>query len=73
MKCDMYYNSEYHDVKTSGEALRIRKSTVLLTGQTRAQLNFKGKKIDQISMSRQEYVWKKLMIFLLKLDAVGMN
>ena len=52
---DMYYNSEYHDVKKLGEALRIRKSTDLLTGQMQAQLNFKGKKIDQVSMSRQEY------------------
>lgn len=52
---DMYYNSEYHDVKKLGEAIRIRKSTDLLTGQMQAQLNFKGKKIDQVSMSRQEY------------------
>lgn len=52
---DMYYNSEYHDVKKLGEALRIRKSRDLSTGQTRAQINFKGKKIDRVSMSRQEY------------------
>ena len=43
---DMYYNSEYHDV---------RKTRDLLTGKTRAQINFKGKKMDQISMSRREY------------------
>lgn len=52
---DMYYNSEYHDVRKCDEALRIRKTRDLLTGKTRAQINFKGKKIDQISMSRQEY------------------
>ncbi len=52
---DMYYNSEHHDVKKLGEALRIRKSTDLFNGQTQAQLNFKGKKMDQVSMSRQEY------------------
>ena len=54
-ECDMYYNSAYHDVKERGEALRIRKSTDLRTGKTTAQINFKGKKIDQVSMSRQEY------------------
>ena len=52
---DMYYNSVYHDVKKRGEALRIRKSTDLSTSRERAQINFKGKKIDQVSMSRQEY------------------
>lgn len=52
---DMYYNSEYHDVKKYDEALRIRKTRDLLTGKTKAQINFKGKKIDQISMSRREY------------------
>lgn len=52
---DMYYNSLYHDVKKLGEALRIRKSTNLSTGNLQAQINFKGKKIDRISMSRQEY------------------
>ena len=52
---DMYYNSLYHDVKKLGEALRIRKSTNLSTGNLQAQINFKGKKLDRISMSRQEY------------------
>lgn len=52
---DMYYNSLYHDAKKLGEALRIRKSTNLFTGKTQAQINFKGKKLDRISMSRQEY------------------
>ena len=54
-ECDMYYNSLYHDVKKLGEALRIRKSTNLSTGKLQAQINFKGKKIDDVSMSRQEY------------------
>ena len=54
-ECDMYYNSLYHDVKKLGEALRIRKSTNLFTGKLQAQINFKGKKIDDVSMSRQEY------------------
>lgn len=54
-ECDMYYNSLYHDVKKMGEALRIRKSTNLFTGKLQAQINFKGKKIDDVSMSRQEY------------------
>ncbi len=54
-ECDMYYNSEYHDVKKLGEALRIRKSIDISSGRIQAQINFKGKKIDQVSMSRQEY------------------
>ena len=54
-ECDMYYNSLYHDVKKLGEALRIRKSKDLSTGKIQAQINFKGKKLDRISMSRQEY------------------
>lgn len=52
---DLYYNSEYHDVKKRDEALRIRKSTDLNTGKVQAQINFKGKKVDQVSMSRKEY------------------
>lgn len=52
---DIYYNSNYHDVRERDEALRIRKSTDLLTGQVCAQVNFKGKKIDRVSMSRSEY------------------
>lgn len=52
---DMYYNSTHHDVREHDEALRIRKSTDLLTGRERAQVNFKGKKIDRASMSRSEY------------------
>lgn len=52
---DMYYNSAYHDVRKHDEALRIRKTRNLLTGKTGAQINFKGKKLDQISMSRREY------------------
>lgn len=52
---DMYYNSEYHDVRKRDEALRIRKTSNLSTGESYSQINFKGKKIDQISMSRSEY------------------
>ena len=52
---DMYYNSEYHDVRKYDEALRIRKSEDLRTGEKKAQINFKGKKIDRVSMSRREY------------------
>lgn len=52
---DLYYNSACHDVVKRDEALRIRKSTDLSTGVCRAQINFKGKKMDQVSMSRREY------------------
>lgn len=52
---DMYYNSIYYDIRSRDEALRIRKSTDLQTQKSKAQINFKGKKIDQVSMSRREY------------------
>lgn len=52
---DTYYNSEYYDVKSRDEALRIRRSLDLESGKHTAQINFKGKKIDRVSMSRREY------------------
>lgn len=52
---DQYYNGDHHNVKDRGEALRIRESTDLATGASCAQINFKGRKIDNVSMSRPEY------------------
>ena len=52
---DMYFNSDHYDIKKRDEALRIRKSTYIAENRTTAQINFKGPKIDKISMSRIEY------------------
>ena len=51
---DTYFNSVYHDVKKRDEALRIRTSTDCRSGISKTQINFKGPKLDKISMSRME-------------------
>ena len=51
---DTYFNSSYYDMKEKDEALRIRRSRNLKTGEEWAQLNCKGAKLDQISMTRKE-------------------
>ena len=54
---DTYFNSVYHDVKKRDEALRIRTSTDCRSGISKTQINFKGPKLDKISMS--EWNWKQ--------------
>ena len=51
---DIYFNSEYRNKKERDEALRIRKSRDCDTGEQKVQINFKGPKIDAVSMSRME-------------------
>lgn len=51
---DTYFNSVYHDVKKRDEALRIRTSTDCRSGISKTQINFKGPKLDKVSMSRME-------------------
>lgn len=51
---DIYFNSDYHNIKERDEALRIRKSRDCDTGDQKVQINFKGPKIDAVSMSRME-------------------
>lgn len=51
---DIYFNSIYHDVKKRDEALRIRTSTDCRSGISKTQINFKGPKLDKVSMSRME-------------------
>ena len=59
---DTYFNSVYHDVKKRDEALRIRTSTDCRSGISKTQINFKGPKLDKISMSRMEL--KNILIHL---------
>lgn len=52
---DTYFNSVYYDLKENDKALRIRRTTDKITGKEWAELNCKGPKLDDISMSRKEY------------------
>ena len=51
---DIYFNSDYHNIKERDEALRIRKSRDCDIGEQKVQISFKGPKIDAVSMSRME-------------------
>lgn len=51
---DDYYTSDYYDVKLRGEALRIRMSQSLSDNSIVSTINFKGKRLDGVSMSRNE-------------------
>lgn len=51
---DTYYTSKFHDFKANDEALRIRTSCNLVSGKIESFVTYKGKKLDDISMSRLE-------------------
>lgn len=51
---DRYFNNPACDLKARDEALRVRQSTDLTTGASHSQINFKGPKIDTITISRKE-------------------
>lgn len=51
---DTYYTSDYYDFKEQDEALRIRESKDLISGKVTSYLTYKGKKLDEVSMSRNE-------------------
>ncbi len=43
---DTYFDNQQGDIRANGEALRVRETKDHLTGRSRAQINFKGKKLD---------------------------
>lgn len=51
---DLYFTSKERDLWKRDEALRIRRVKDLKSGEEMAELTFKGKKMDDISMTRQE-------------------
>lgn len=51
---DTYFDNASGQIRESGQALRIRETVDLDTGATVAQMNFKGKKLDPRTMTRQE-------------------
>lgn len=51
---DVYFRAKHHDFAERDEALRVRETEDLETGEKMAQLNFKGPKLDDASMTRRE-------------------
>ena len=51
---DTYFDNQQGDIRTNDEALRVRETKDYLTGKKRAQINFKGKKLDTRTMTREE-------------------
>ncbi len=51
---DIYFNSDFHDFIQSDEALRVRTSENLSKRTSRIYLTYKGRKVDNISMTREE-------------------
>ena len=52
---DTYFDGGLYGIKKSGQALRVRKTVDYMTGAEESELNFKGEKIDNISMARAEF------------------
>lgn len=51
---DTYFDNAAGEIRGQGQALRVRECVNLITGETTAQVNFKGQKLDHISMTRTE-------------------
>ena len=51
VETDTYFTSDHYDMRKKDKALRIRKTENLDTGEVKAQLNCKGPKLDQVSMT----------------------
>lgn len=51
---DIYYTSRHHDFEKLDEALRIRSTRNLSTGEKSSVITFKGAKTDSRSMTRKE-------------------
>ena len=51
---DTYFDNAGGGIRANDEALRVRETKDYLTGKIRAQMNFKGRKLDDRTMTRQE-------------------
>ena len=52
---DTYFDGGVCGIRKSGQALRVRQIIHCDTGEKISEINFKGKKMDSVSMSRPEY------------------
>ena len=51
---DQYFDNAQGDIRAGQEALRVRETRDCLTGKIWAQMNFKGKKLDDRTITRKE-------------------
>ncbi|HJA66222.1 MAG TPA: class IV adenylate cyclase [Candidatus Mediterraneibacter cottocaccae] len=51
---DTYFDNAGGNIRANDEALRVRETKDYLTGTIRAQINFKGRKLDDRTMTRKE-------------------
>ena len=51
---DTYFDNQQGDIRAKDEALRVRETKDYRTGKIRAQINFKGKRLDAGTMTREE-------------------
>lgn len=51
---DIYFDNQQGDIRTNGEALRVRETKDRFSGKSHSQINFKGKKLDMCTMTREE-------------------
>ncbi len=54
METETSFTSDNNDMREKDKARRARKTGSLDTGEVKAQLNCKGPKLDQVSMTRKE-------------------
>lgn len=54
LESDTYYTSDHHDFAALDEAFRVRSTENRMTGKRSAAITYKGAKMDNISMTRQE-------------------
>ena len=57
LESDTYFTSENHDFVKLGEALRVRQIRNVDTDEISAVITYKGKKLDDRSMAREEQRW----------------
>ena len=51
---DTYFDNRQGEIRANGEALRVRETKDYFSGKSRYQINFKGKKLDTCTMTREE-------------------
>ena len=51
---DTYFDNWKGEIRANDKALRVRETKDRMTGKSRAQINFKGKKLDTCTMTREE-------------------